>query len=1197
MKLSELQQVLHKITPAAVLVSPQVLDRVIQQVNNLPAFPWDVPHRESYVVDRQDLFRHIEQEDLNLSPEHLLPSTVILLLRPSNDSLATATRDAVLGAYWRRLFHASIHLLLEQRWKDGQLKLDEIRRRIDEIGQSQFQEIRRVLTEERYLLDRAEDQTVYIEFAAVFLELRYFAANLLPIYFPSMRDTAAVEAILGRDLDAVALFNQTRLEGASNPVPATDTSSDESNDFYWKLIRGAERAADSGNTVRAAILRTRAARVAPANLTRSTRALAEGDMTHLAQRLKAALELSDAETQEWPTYLKNLLDKADQGTHPVEADLLFELQNVCLDAEQGIYALSLVDWALSMGRRAIKRELPYQRQVRSIKHLRSAALRLTQSRVSDGDRQQLGRLIQSALDQSEKRLRDSFRPALTAALEDVGLRPENPPERVAFSKIIDEVLDRIIDAGYLTFSDLRDVISRNQLKLPDLGDPQDLLRGDPLLRLDRRLGSLLDGVYRPSELYSRMLERLTALNFGTWLGRLLTTYITIPFGGAFLLIELVKILLDHIPGLRTHQPTPEQVTNLVGQTMGALGVAPASAPIGPLVESLAAAKVAESQAFAVVSWTAMLVQWGIFLAVGLYLLALWHSPRARALTLRVFLALGDLIHWLCVEVPTRLANLPSLNRFVASWPFQFFYWCLFKPLIIWTLLGLWLREYFFGSWMGMGLSFLFVTVIINSPPGRAAFELLNRSVLRLSEVVSASLFKGLFNLIVTLFKEIVSAVEGILFRVDEWLRFRTGENQVIAGVRMVLGLLWFPISYCIRFYIVVLIEPMLNPLKLPVTIIAAKFLLPFQPLLTLWATHALQPVLGYWVAFAISASTVWLLPDLFGYLFWELKENWALYRANRSPVVRPAVVGHHGETMLTLLQPGFHSGTIPRLFARWRRAERDAVQTGNWRTARYYRHALKQLEQTLRLFVQRNLVLLVHQSKAWPGEPLGVGRVQLSNAQVRVELVHANYPDRPVWLGFEEHQGWLVATIDSPGFLRDLPSSQVQPLNTSLVNLYKLANVGLVREQMESQLPPTVHDYDITSRELILWLDHRYGLAVPYSWYDDHGKLKPRRRAGPVPVEAPLLDAARFIFQRTPLYWQQWVECWDKDQTGLEHPRLVIGGVTLDLVDLVRANPGEELRPPVEPSPHDVDAAGVQGVEPSPYPVNGAVSQAAPERT
>ena len=62
-------------------------------------------------------------------------------------------------------------------------------------------------------------------------------------------------------MEADALFTQTRPGGAPDPVVRTDNSADESNTHYWKLIRRADQAEQVGNSVRAAILRTQAARV------------------------------------------------------------------------------------------------------------------------------------------------------------------------------------------------------------------------------------------------------------------------------------------------------------------------------------------------------------------------------------------------------------------------------------------------------------------------------------------------------------------------------------------------------------------------------------------------------------------------------------------------------------------------------------------------------------------------------------------------------------------------------------------------------------------------------------------------------------------------------------------------------------------------------------------------------------------------
>ena len=77
-----------------------------------------------------------------------------------------------------------------------------------------------------------------------------------------------------------------------------------------------------------------------------------------------------------------------------------------------------------------------------------------------------------------------------------------------------------------------------------------------------------------------------------------------------------------------------------------------------------------------------------------------------------------------------------------------------------------------------------------------------------------------FPVVVDLFKRILHAMEAVLFKVDEWLRFRGGDSKWAMSARIVLGLLWFPISYLARFNMVVFIEPAINPVKLPVCSIA-----------------------------------------------------------------------------------------------------------------------------------------------------------------------------------------------------------------------------------------------------------------------------------------------------------------------------------------------------------------------------------------
>ena len=46
-----------------------------------------------------------------------------------------------------------------------------------------------------------------------------------------------------------------------------------------------------------------------------------------------------------------------------------------------------------------------------------------------------------------------------------------------------------------------------------------------------------------------------------------------------------------------------------------------------------------------------------------------------------------------------------------------------------------------------------------------------------------------------------------------------------------------------------------------------------------------------------------VIPGIFGFLAWELKENWKLYRANRPKTLRPVQVGSHGESLARLIAP------------------------------------------------------------------------------------------------------------------------------------------------------------------------------------------------------------------------------------------------------------------------------------------------------
>ncbi|MBI3408265.1 MAG: hypothetical protein HY040_07900 [Planctomycetes bacterium] len=988
----QLQEALQAVEPAAVLVTPSVLDKIIRQALKLPAWMWSVPHHESWIVDRQLLFRHVEQEDLLVKPDRLLPATVLLLELPESRENHLGDERYLLREYWRRLFHASVDLAFINQAMEGKWTAEVVEDRVGRLGRTVFEEIRTVLEQENRLPPHADDRTVYFEFVAFFWEMHYFARPLLGSFFPGIADLAAAERIAGQDVDAEGFMRRTRLPGSAELPAETRTRSREAHEYFDKLIAESDAANGKGNVVRGAIQRRKAARVAPAPQAYETRRQAIDALDRLLDRLQPALELASDELPQWRKHIPELLDKADQGSHPPEAAILFDLQAVCLDFEREIYTLDLVEWILTGGRKPIKRPLLSQQIVRVTRHLRGIVQRLNLARLSDADRKDLAGLLQQALQRCEARVRERFRPILFSALEDVGLKPVNPPERTAFRKMVEELLDRIIEYGFLSFSDLRDALSRNQLKLPDLADPQDFIQGDPLLRLDRRLATLLDGVYRRGEFYLRWLERFTAINFGTKLGRLLTLYTTIPFGGAFLVLLAIQHFLLQPLGAQEH----------------------------PL-------------------WMDVV----LWLSLGAFFLGLLYSSQVRKRFGEGCKTAWRNLRLVVFDFPVWVWRNAHLHRIISTWTFQIGYWYVFKPLVLCGLLWLF-QPNIFETWLGAVIAFLGANFVINSRAGRAVAEGIGQAFINFFAMLRAGLIPGIVRLMVQFFKHVMHLTEAILFHVDEWLRFRKGDSRTALAFRVVLGLLWWPIAYFVRFNLVVLIEPCFNPLKFPVCSLAYKVLLPLYGTIGAWLSGILSPVLPDFLAVALVGWLLWWGPDVFGFLFWEIKENWSLYRANRGRALKPVPIGAHGETMRHLLQPGFHSGAVPKLFRRLRRAEMQARQTGNFSGVRSCRAALDEVEEALRQFVDRELLVLLDQDPGWQGQVPRIGQILLATNRVQIELILPGKDEGVLWLDFEKCASQLIAGLRDIETLERLPTERRRSLHNGLALLFKLAGVDTV---------------------------------------------------------------------------------------------------------------------------------------------------------
>ena len=139
------------------------------------------------------------------------------------------------------------------------------------------------------------------------------------------------------------------------------------------------------------------------------------------------------------------------------------------------------------------------------------------------------------------------------------------------------------------------------------------------------------------------------------------------------------------------------------------------------------------------------------------------------------------------------------------------------------------------------------------------------------------------------------------------------------------------ISFLIRIYINLLIEPTLHPVKhFPVVTVAHKIFLPVLLILAVNMEAFLIQYMNKPLAMSITWFNIVFLPGFFGFAVWELKENWRLFRQNRRGALAAIPVGSHGETIERLLRPGFHSGTLPKLFRNG--LPNDAARTKNFTT-------------------------------------------------------------------------------------------------------------------------------------------------------------------------------------------------------------------------------------------------------------------------
>lgn len=1085
-----LDDLLVAVDPSVLMVRGRILRRVIKRTHHVRGRLGQVPHRKALVVGRERLLECASPSELGLPEGRELPERVILLQRPSAGPEGLP-RDESLVRSWRLLFHARVHARLESAEVRARLDQAAVRERVDAIGQTAFDEIRSVLDAEGLLFERRNERDEYVEFAATFLELREFAPHLLRRYFPTLEgDFERLGEILERDIDAAGLREATRPEGAPDRASgrreekarprrgrrrhrATRSDAAPEGDARRKaLLARAEKREARGNVVRAAVLRQRAAGPRDEEVATTVDPDAARTIDRLVTRLKAALAFDAEAERDWQALLEGLLPSAAVGFRSLEGRLLYDLQKVCVDHEQLVHTIDLVEWVRSVGKRPIRRALPHQREVLMCRHLRSAAKRCVAIRLPDADRDRLEKLIKEAERAAERRLRRKCRPEIERLLTETGLRPRTVVERVARGKLVDELLDGVVARGFLSLGDVRDAVSRNQLKLGDCHGVADFWGANGLLKVDAGLGVALDGVYRRGEVYLRWLQRMSGLVFGSVVGRWLTRFVAIPFGGAFIVLKGLEEAVLHPVG------------NLFGTHI-------------ELIDP----------------WFATVV------AFGFYLMGLIYLPSVRDGTMTVLKAVGRGLATAFAEWPRRLLELAFVQRVLKSAGWRWFMRLVVKPVALAAVFAIpliWIVPA--DAWLAWAIGLLVLAeLLLNSPFGTAVEEISMEWAWKTWHRFRGTFVVGVVRFLLWVFRMLLEGLERTLYVVDEWLRFRSGEGRVTFAVKAVLGVIWWTVTWLVRVYVNLLLEPQVNPVKhFPVVTVSHKLMLPFLLVWTEAMNSLLTPVLGTFIGNAVSWTTITLLPGFFGFLVWEFKENWKLYAANRSPHLKPVLVGGHGETLIRLMRPGFHSGTLPKAYTKLRRAERKSVWTGEVVPARRQRAVIHHVEHDVAAWVTRDLIAVLKESKSFGPAMVEVVDVRAGSNRLTVSLRSESDGDRDLVLAFEEQSGWLVASIAEAGWVESLDDTRRVVFRNALCGLYKTGGVDLVREQIEADLGPEAPPYDIADSGLLVWAGPGYEVE-----------------------EVRSLDP--FLLGKRPLRWVDWVAAWEADRDGRDRAPLLEG--------------------------------------------------------
>ncbi len=719
---------------------------------------------------------------------------------------------------------------------------------------------------------------------------------------------------------------------------------------------------------------SRPARFAPAAIERAIAACEAAAEANLADALAAKWGLDAMTAAELSELIRRLAD-ADRrrfGSVPART-LLGNLEQVLAESRSDYYRLRPIRWILAAlrpgGRRPLREPLPFQTLLSALRAMDAGRARLDEMPWAIADLARFGRALEALRGCVTARLDAELMPRVEQAMRQADFVPRDHREKVAAQKMKLELLDAIKQRRTLKFTDVRDIVARNILRLPD-PTLAEFFRGDRLARFDRTAAQALPGVYRRGEIYIKGLQQLSAPLFGTPLGRSISRYLLVPFGAAYLVLKTFDLLLELLPHF-------DKAFKLATATDVLL--------LGGLTAIVMHTGIGRHVALSL--WRGLVAVLRFVFRDGLNRLLRWR-PLAELLSTGLVRGLGrNLVQPLLIGI-LPLIPIILLAVFVEEVPIE--------P-------GLWL----------VVLAFALGTLARNTPAGRRFLDNLSTRIGGYLRRINQTLVIGVIQWLLTFFKEVTRGFSQILYRVDDALVPHLGERMEARLFKALVTPLWRFAEALIQFYVTVLVEPQVNPVKhFPIVSIGHKLLLPFLPAITAAFVDISGSVLPKVIAYPLVTLTIVVLPGLFGFFVWELKENWKLYQANHREglaaagqeqddlpglargaegaatlPVEPAAVGPHGESVRALMARGFHAGALPKGFDRLRRVLRAEMrdQAPHARRMLRVQGQLQEVQHAFCVFIERELTYALRERCRDPNCTLQ--RVETSRPRIATNLV------------------------------------------------------------------------------------------------------------------------------------------------------------------------------------------------------------------